>query len=54
MKKIAGFGLLGLVFGGIFAASVIEKGLVNTLIIWGAVLATTAVIYAGVWLIADD
>lgn len=53
MKKIAGFGLLGLVFGGIFAASVVDKGIVNALIIWGAALATTAVICAGVWLIFD-
>ena len=54
MKKIAGFGLLGLVFGGIFAAAVIVEGLVNALISWGVALTITAVIYAGVWLITDD
>ena len=53
MKRIMGFVLLGLVFGGIFATSVIEKGLVSALIIWGAALATTAVVCAGVWLIVD-
>ncbi len=54
MKKIAGFGLLGLVFGGVFAASVAGIGLVKALIGWGAVLATVAVIYVGLWLIYDD
>ena len=53
MKKIAGYGLLGLVFGGVFAGSVLERGLVDALIIWGVALAMTAVIFAGVWLIAD-
>jgi len=53
MKKVAGYGLLGLVFGGLFAASALDRGLVNALIIWGAALATTAVICVGVWLIVD-
>lgn len=53
MKKIAGYGLLGLVFGGVFAASALERGLVDALIIWGGALAITATIGVGVRLIVD-
>lgn len=53
MKRILGFLILGAVFGGMFAAMVLDKGLLAALLIWGAALGTTALICLGVRLAVD-
>ena len=53
MKKLAGYIILGLFFSGLFAVTVLERGLVNTLIVWGAAIASLAIMTLGIYLISD-
>lgn len=53
MKKLAGAALLGFVYGRVFAATVLYKGLVSALAIWGTALAVAALIYFVIWLLVD-
>ena len=53
IRKLIGVTLLALPFIGLFIGTVLEKGFITAIVLWGGSLAVVAVLWTGVCLVAD-